>query len=384
MPEKRVRDRVNAADWPAQTGGMTRQTPAPSDPTTRRGAKRDEPRPSYYDVPMLKPPVWKWEIASYFFLGGLSAGAYVLARMAARFGGKKYQDVTDIGTAIAVTAFLPCPPLLIHDLGDPRRFHYMLRVFKPKSPMSVGSWVLSGYGATLTLAALNQWRKRSKKGEEISASLPSGLVNAASGATDIAADGIGVPLALLLAGYTSVLLSTSSTPLWTRKVWLGAVFSSSAIASGAEAINLTREIRTPHSEPSSGIDPVRTIAAVARVTEAVAITGYLKETGELAEPITRGKYSPLFKYGAIGAGLVLATACDLIPVKNPKTKRALRIAGAVAGLAGGFALRWAITLGGHPSGSDPNAARKSSQPEHDASASASEALSLRLNSDLSD
>ena len=364
MPEKKVRERVNAADRPAPTGSLTHQPPAPSDPTIRKGRKRDEPRPSYYDVPMLKPPVWKWEIASYFFLGGLSAGAYVLARMAARFGGKKYQDVTDIGTAIAAAAFLPCPPLLIHDLGDPKRFHYMLRVFKPKSPMNLGSWVLTGYGATLTLAALNQWRKGSRKGQEISAFLPSSLVNIASGATDVVADGLGVPLALLLAGYTSVLLSTSSTPLWTRKVWLGAVFSSSAIASGAEAINLAREIRAPQAEPSSGIDPVRAIAAVARVTEAVAIAGYLKETGELAEPITKGKYSPLFKYGAIGAGLVLATACDLLPVKNPKTKRALRIAGAVAGLAGGFALRWAITLGGHPSGSDPSAARKSSRPDN--------------------
>jgi len=363
MPEKRVRDRVNAADRPAQAGGLTRQTSSPSDPATRKGRERDEPRPSYYDVPMLKPPVWKWEIASYFFLGGLSAGAYVLARMAARFGGKKYQDVTDIGTAIAAAAFLPCPPLLIHDLGDPKRFHYMLRVFKPKSPMNLGSWVLTGYGATLTLAVLNQWRKSSRKGQKISASLPPGLVNTASGATDAVADGMGVPLALLLAGYTSVLLSTSSNPLWTRKIWLGAVFSSSAIASGAEAINLARAIRAPDAETSPATDPVRTIAAVARVTEAVAITGYLKETGELAEPITKGKYSPLFKYGAIGAGLVLATACDLLPVKNPKTKRALRIAGAVAGLAGGFALRWAITLGGHPSGSDPAAARKSSQPE---------------------
>jgi len=363
MPEKRVRDHTNAAEIPAQTGGLTRRAPAPSDPTTRKGRRRDEPRPSYYDVPMLKPPVWRWEIASYFFLGGLSAGAYVLARMAARFGGKKYKEVTDIGTAVAATAFLPCAPLLIHDLGDPKRLHYMLRIFKPKSPMNLGSWVLTGYGATLTLAALNQWRKGSRKGQEISAFLPSGLVNVASGATDIAADGIGVPLALLLAGYTSVLLSTTSNPLWTRKIWLGAVFSSSAIASGAEAINLAREIRAPAPGPSSAGDPVRTIAAVARVTEAVAITGYLKEAGELAEPITQGKYAPLFKYGAIGAGLVLATACDLLPVKNPKTKRALRIAGAVAGLAGGLALRWAITLGGHPSGSDPVAARKSSQPE---------------------
>src|SRR5205085_5334062 len=93
-------------------------------------------KPGYYDVPMLKPPVWKWEIAGYFFLGGLSAGAYLLARMAERFGGRKYRDVTRAGTAIAWGSMLPCTPLLIKDLGDPKRFHYMLRVFKPSSPMN--------------------------------------------------------------------------------------------------------------------------------------------------------------------------------------------------------------------------------------------------------
>lgn len=361
MPE-----RGDSQEKTGVSGNLTRRGAAGMEGRRRGGGRRDEPR-SYYDVPMLQPPVWKWEIASYFFLGGLSAGAYVLARMAARFGGKRYREVTDIGTAIAAAAFVPCPPLLIKDLGDPKRFHYMLRVFKPQSPMSVGSWVLTGYGATVTLAALNRWRRESKQGERLSAFLPDSLVKVGDGAAEMMADGIGVPLALLLAGYTGVLLSTSSTPLWTRKLWLGAVFSSSAIASGAEAISLAQELRSPESEAQGKVDPVRTVAAVARVTEAVAITGYLHEAGELAKPITKGKYAPLFQYGAIGAGLVLATACDLIPVKSPKTKRALRIAGAVAGLAGGFALRWAITMGGHASGSDPDAARKASQPETDAS-----------------
>lgn len=362
MAESQER-RADAAREQSETGGTpARREDAPLEGRRRKGGRREEPR-SYYDVPMLKPPVWRWEIASYFFLGGLSAGAYVLARMAARFGGSRYEEVTRIGTAVAAAAFVPCPPLLIHDLGDPKRFHYMLRVFKPQSPMSVGSWVLTGYGATVTLAALNQWRKGSNKGREISATLPTGLVNVANGATEIAADGLGVPLALLLAGYTSVLLSTSANPLWTRKVWLGAVFSSSAIASGAEAIALARQFSPANASRSETHDPVRQITTIARAAEAVAIAGYLNEAKDLAEPITKGKYSGLFKYGAIGAGLVLATACDLLPVKNSKTKRALRIAGAVVGLAGGFALRWAITLGGHPSGSDPDAARKTSRLE---------------------
>ncbi len=51
-----------------------------------------------------------------------------------------------------------------------------------------------------------------------------------------------------------------------------------------------------------------------------------------------------------------------LPVKNLKTRRALRIASTAAGLAGGLALRWAISQGRHISGKDPQAARDSSKP----------------------
>src|SRR5207249_6615868 len=43
--------------------------------------------------------------------------------------------------------------LLVLDLGDPLRFHHMLRVFKPSSPMSLGTWCLTIYSLPLTVAA---------------------------------------------------------------------------------------------------------------------------------------------------------------------------------------------------------------------------------------
>ncbi len=123
-------------------------------------AQAPQSEPSYYDIPMLKAPVWKWEIASYFFLGGLSAGAYILARMAERFGGEKFKDLTQAGTAIAAASVLPCPPLLIHDLGDPKRFHHMLRVWKPSSPMNLGTWVLTAYSGNLVVPTVRELLRR--------------------------------------------------------------------------------------------------------------------------------------------------------------------------------------------------------------------------------
>lgn len=315
---------------------------------------------TYYDVPMLKPSVWKWEIAIYFFLGGLSAGAFLLARLAARFGGKRYADVTDAGTAIAATTFLPCAPLLIHDLGDPKRFLYMLRVFKPQSPMSLGSWVLTGYGATVTLTVLNRWRRATKQGEKLSELLPKQVVATGDGVVEAVIDGAGLPLALLLAGYTGVLLSTTATPIWTRKIWLGALFSASAVATGAEAIELALEATDPCADQRASHLPLKQIQQAAKLAETIAMVGYLKEAGSLANPITRGRYAAWHHIGTVGLGLVTSTLCGMIPVKSSRTRRALRIGGAVAGLAGGFALRWAMTHAGQESGKDPDSARKAS------------------------
>ncbi|HWS83720.1 MAG TPA: NrfD/PsrC family molybdoenzyme membrane anchor subunit [Ktedonobacteraceae bacterium] len=99
--------------------------------------EREQQEPTYYDYPVLKAPIWRWEIVWYFFLGGLAAGCYVIASIAALFGSQEDRVVARTGYYLSLLALLPCPPLLIKDLGRPERFLNMLRVFKVKSPMSM-------------------------------------------------------------------------------------------------------------------------------------------------------------------------------------------------------------------------------------------------------
>ncbi len=94
--------------------------------------------PSYFDYPVLKEPFWKWEIIWYFFFGGLAAGCYVIASIASLFGSSEDRAVVRAGYYASLLALLPCPLLLIKDLGKPERFLNMLRIFKVKSPMSIG------------------------------------------------------------------------------------------------------------------------------------------------------------------------------------------------------------------------------------------------------
>src|SRR5437763_8966463 len=110
------------------------------------GMERElQEEPNYYDYPVLKAPVWRWEIIWYFFVGGLAAGCYVIATIASLFGSKEHRAVVRTGYYLSLLAVLPCPPLLIKDLGRPERFLNMLRIFKVRSPMSMGVWGLLSF-----------------------------------------------------------------------------------------------------------------------------------------------------------------------------------------------------------------------------------------------
>src|SRR5438094_2584573 len=119
--------------------------------------EREREEPSYYDFPVLKAPTWHWEITWYFFFGGLAAGCYVIASIASLFGSREDRAVARAGYYLSLLSLLPCPLLLIKDLGRPERFLHMLRIFKVKSPMSSGTGGLVSFslfsGVTVVIQA---------------------------------------------------------------------------------------------------------------------------------------------------------------------------------------------------------------------------------------
>jgi hypothetical protein len=104
---------------------------------------------SYYGRQVLKSPVWNWMIAAYLFSGGLSAGSAMLAAGADLTGRPALRRVSRLGALASLAASMY---FLVADLGRPERFHHMLRVAKPSSPMSMGTWILSAYGPGAGLA----------------------------------------------------------------------------------------------------------------------------------------------------------------------------------------------------------------------------------------
>jgi formate-dependent nitrite reductase membrane component NrfD len=336
------------------------KVPAPSRAPGTGGApvsqsSNSAPEPSYYDISLLKAPVWKWEIANYFFLGGLSAGAYAVARMAERGGGEEYRDIARTGAHLALLTFLPCPPLLIHDLGDPKRFHHMLRIFKPTSPMSFGTWSLLGYSGMAAAESLRQLmldlHPPHRRGPAI---------RTLNSAFEAAHDAVGIPFSLLVAGYTGVLLSCTANPLWSKSKWLGPLFSASAVATGASATSLAMAFTNKGGGSHQSHRALEKIDSAAHLTEAVCLAGFLKETGQRSATLTRGKMKKHF--AVVIGGMILSELLKILPLPRP-LKRIASAFACVAGLASGFSLRWAMIHGGHEAANDPRTARMAGNGE---------------------
>lgn len=291
----------------------------PSNEIVRMASPEAVTKPGYYGLPLIKPPRWKWEIALYFFFEGISAGAFVLAGMADLFGGGRYPRLVRRGRYLALAALVPCPPLLIADLGRPERFHHMLRIVKRTSPMNTGAWALTGFGL---FAALLAARERLPFLRWLPAR---------------PAEVLGMPFALTMLAYPGVLLSATSNPVWANTPFLGALFGCSSISAAAASLALLGSHR-----------PLRKLEAAAAVCEGAAVAGYLATARRTAQPLTSGRQSSQFWLGAVVGGLVLPTIIG---------RRRRSIVGSLLTIGGALMLKWAVTHAGHTSAIDADASR---------------------------
>jgi hypothetical protein len=158
----------------------------------------------YYGQPVVKPPVWTWQVGLYLFVGGTAGMAGVIA-LAAFLTGQPI-DVVRAALVLAASGAVIAPALLIADLGRPRRFLFMLRVFKWRSPMSMGVWILVFFSSCAVPAFLLSEGIGFLTRQGIPESLQRGLLFLFL---------LGVALfGLLLATYTGVLLGATAIPAW--------------------------------------------------------------------------------------------------------------------------------------------------------------------------
>jgi len=274
---------------------------------------------SYYGRPVIKPPVWSEEIAWYLFTGGLAGASATLAFVSRARGNRALERRALVGSLVGTAI---SPVLLIMDLHDPKRFHHMLRVFKPSSPMSIGTWILSAFGAAISGAALGEigW-------------LPKPL--------GFALEGLAGALGLALCTYTAPLIANTAVPIWhDARRELPFVFIGSAAATAAGFCLVTT--------PSESVAPARRLLAAGALVELVAAQVMEHSLGPLvAEPYGKGKAGTFKKaatWSTVVAGVLGAAFGG---------NRAFAVVAGMAALAGSACERFAIFHAGIESATDP-------------------------------
>jgi formate-dependent nitrite reductase membrane component NrfD len=186
-------------------------------------------KPGYYGQPVVKPPVWTWEIPLYFFCGGIAGMSAVIALAAVLF---HHLDVARAAMWVAaIGGVILSPILLIMDLGRPHLFINMLRVFKHRSAMSTGAWILTAFG-TCEVPGLMALELHV---HQVFAGTLDQLLSFAAGIFIFGAAIFGT----LLATYTGVLIGATAIPAWfLHRTLLPIHFGTAGLGSAAALLEL--------------------------------------------------------------------------------------------------------------------------------------------------
>jgi hypothetical protein len=190
----------------------------------------------YADRTVTKAPPWHGLVAWDMLFNSLAIGTFLTAAIGEFTSPAAFAPIARMAYPVALVLLLVDLGCLVGDLGDPKRFHYMLRVVKLRSPMSLGTWCLTIYSFPLTVAAaisLLDWPVLAGIGNLISADLLASLGWFRSLAVVLAV----VP-AFGSAVYKGVLISTSAQPGWKEARWLGAYMTSAAPMLGCAVLLL--------------------------------------------------------------------------------------------------------------------------------------------------
>ncbi|MEX2291223.1 MAG: NrfD/PsrC family molybdoenzyme membrane anchor subunit [Mycobacteriales bacterium] len=301
----------------------------------RRGDKNavvpDAEFTSYYGRPIVKAAPWEVDIPAYLFLGGVAAGSSLLSAGADLTQRPALRRTGRLGALVGLALSMVA---LVHDLGRPARFHHMLRVAKPTSPMSVGTWILTAYGPFAGLAAAAELRRFMPR------RVREGALGRLLGASARPAGLVAAGLAPAVASYTAVLLSDTATPTWHdahRQLPFVFVGSACAASGGLGLIGA----------PVAEAGPARRLAVGGALLELAVEQQMERSMGITAEPLHAGHAGTLMRTSTL-----LTAAGALGAVVGRRSRAASALSGAAL-LAGSACLRFGVFEAGQESARDP-------------------------------
>lgn len=293
---------------------------------------RADAEAGYYGLPLLKRPVWTWEVPVYFFVGGAAGAAAVVGAAARVAGGPELDRLARDARWIAAVGGAASPALLVADLGRPERFLNMLRVFKAQSAMSVGAWTVVAFSTASAARAFADLLRAADggaggDGPPARRSLPVRVL-------EDAAEPVSAATGALMASYTGVLVGATTIPVWNRNVRvLPLHFAASGLASAVAILELL-------GHRHRALDSLGLAAAAA---ETAVGAHHELDPDRAYEPLKRGRSGAVVRAGGVLSGPL------------PLLLRLLgsRRAAAASALAGSLLTRFGWVEAGKASADDP-------------------------------
>ena len=267
---------------------------------------------------------YDWMIVTYFFLGGLSAGAYLFS-VAANYWKQEFKHLATKSAILSLMALGVGMLFLLVHLGQPFRAWRVLASFNPRSPLSWGVWFLNIFMfANLIYIAL--------------------LLKAKDDAAKKFAY-LGVPFAILSATYTAMLLAQAPGRILWHTALMPVLFLNGAIISGTALVML--------------------FSATSRNTELLAKLGrfvawlVILELGMIAaeiiillnggaESVATARFLLSGQFGLLflGVEVFLGAVIPVVMLLRAKSTVFVQVAASVLILIGIFTMRYVMVIGG--------------------------------------
>jgi protein NrfD len=295
---------------------------------------------TYYGLPAVKRSHYRWAIVGYFFIGGLASASQFIATVLDVLGSEKDRPVVRGGRYLALAGALISPLLLIADLETPKRWYNMLRIYRPTSPMSIGSWSLTSFGLFSGLTAMGQFVQD--------------LLGLAGGRA--MARIFGLPAALsggLVSLYTGTLLAASNLPLWAGGFpFLSSLFAGSATSTASAALALIADASGADETTQRRLKWFGAISSSIEFVMALLVERSWRRNRAI-QPLNKEPYRSTWRFGFLGLGVLGPLSLHLTDLARGRQSRPVTAVAAVMTLVGGFILRAVLVIGGNESAEAP-------------------------------
>jgi len=283
---------------------------------------------TYYDRPVIKQSVWSWSVPLYYYVGGAAGASAALGAAATLLNRDELSGLVSRSRFIGASGGALGAALLIYDLGKPLRFLNMLRVFRPTSPMSMGSWILVSFSGCAFLSAVTEFGPKWMRGLGDTVAVIAGVL------------GLG------LAGYTGVLLAHTAVPLWQRSHRLSPPLF---LASGITGASSLFEMMGGNRSEFQAVSVFGIVGKAAEIGFANWIEKSVASVPEAARPFREGLSGFVWKAARF------FTAASLVLSLIPNGSRGVRKAAGVLGTLGSLCTRFGIHYAGQQSALNPRA-----------------------------